>query len=70
MAPAQPDQLKVIRCRCKSSQCNTAACSCKKNGLRCVTACDYCNGHSCENGQPVIMDNEEFECNVDDIFDV
>ena len=38
--------------------------------MRCVTACDYCHGHSCENGQPVIMDNEEFECNVDDIFDV
>ena len=66
IAPAQPHLLKVIRC--KSSQCNTAACSCKKHCLQCVTACDYIVMITRVNGQPLIMNNEEFECNVDDIF--
>ena len=49
VAPVAPeDLLNVIRCKCKSS-CTSNLCSCKKNGLHCVTACANCHGDSCLN---------------------
>ena len=44
--------LKVIRCKCKSStknQCGTNVCSCKKHGLKCMSACGGCHGEDCKN---------------------
>ena len=43
--PAPDDLLKVVRCKCKSTSCNqcgTNLCSCRKNGLSCVSACEEC----------------------------
>ncbi len=40
--PAPDNMLKFIRWRCKVSSknpCATNACSCHKNGLKCVPAC-------------------------------
>ena len=41
--------LKIHRCNCKPSknQCATNRCSCRKNGLRCVSTCGECNGQNC-----------------------
>jgi len=47
-AVAPDDILNIIRCKCKSS-CTSSLCSCKKNGLHCVTACANCHGNSCLN---------------------
>ena len=47
--PVAPDHvLNVIRCKCKGD-CSSAACSCKKHGLSCVTACTNCNTTKCSN---------------------
>ena len=44
--------LQFIRCMCKSTgknHCGTKQCSCHKNGLRCLMACNECRGQSCNN---------------------
>ena len=43
--------LKVIRCNCKegAKQCGTNRCTCRKNGLSCLSTCGECNGEECEN---------------------
>ena len=49
-APAKV--LQFIRCMCKSTgnnPCGTKQCSCHKNGLRCLMACNACRGQSCNN---------------------
>ena len=51
---AAPEHLlKVVRCNCKTSSKRTCEqntqCSCRKNGLRCVSACGDCRGISCAN---------------------
>ena len=47
-APAPMHILKVVRCTCASG-CRTKACSCRKVGLECSSACATCKGLSCEN---------------------
>ena len=51
--PAAPDDLlRVIRCRCKVSARNTCGsnvCSCRRNGLKCLSACSDCHGNDCLN---------------------
>ena len=60
LCPIKTDQdaapqylLKVIRCKCKTSSTNTCGertlCSCRTNGLPCVSACGDCRGISCCN---------------------
>ncbi|XP_065652097.1 uncharacterized protein LOC136079741 [Hydra vulgaris] len=47
---APPNILKVIRCDCKTSSrnmCGTNMCSCRKNGLKCMSACGGCHGQDC-----------------------
>ena len=42
--------LQFIRCMCKSTgknPCGTKQCSCQKNGLKCLMACNECRGPSC-----------------------
>ena len=36
---APTDLLKVVRCSCKTSNCTTRTCSCRKAGIPCVSAC-------------------------------
>ena len=62
---AAPESLlKFVRCKCKLSSknpCGSNICSCRKNGLKCVTACGDCRGESCKNAEEVIPDLEEDE---------
>ena len=49
-APA--NVLQFVRCMCKSTDknpCGTKQCSCHKNGLRCLMACNACRGQPCNN---------------------
>ena len=41
--------LKIVRFSCKSAGCVTRACSCRKAGLPCVSACMNCNDNGCAN---------------------
>ena len=50
MAPAPNDLLKYVRCKCNTystNPCSTNLCSCRKSGLKCVTACRDCRGEQC-----------------------
>ena len=77
MEPAPPELLNVIRCKCKKV-CN-AACSYKRNGLKCVSACTFCKG-MCENTELLSLESEvecentttpvEIHRNIFDIFNV
>ena len=67
---AAPDSLlKFVRCKCKLSSknpCGTNTCSCRKNGLKCVTACGDYRGENCENSEEVEenddTDEQIFNC--------
>ena len=62
--PAPESLLKFVRCKCKLSSknpCGSNICSCRKNGLKCITACGDCRGESCKNAEEVIPDLEEDE---------
>ena len=68
---ATPDSLlKFVRCKCKLSYknpCSTNICSCRKNGLKCVTACRDCHGEGYNNSEEIMLENEEEigSCNTD-----
>ena len=54
--------LKFVRCKCKLSSrnpCGTNACTCRKNGLKCVTACGDCRGNDCKNAENIALDDTE-----------
>ena len=60
--PGPDDLLNVVRCNCKTStqnQCGTSSCSCKKNGLKCVSACGECHGNDCKNAVRVTLSLED-----------
>ena len=46
-APAPPELLEAIRCKCRTG-CSTMRCSCRKNGMDCSMACSECRG-ACAN---------------------
>ena len=56
-ATAPADLLKLISCQCEGI-CDTLRCGCRKNNVKCISACGYCHGVTCKNG--VQNDNEEF----------
>lgn len=59
--PAPENLLKFIRCNCKMSARNTCGgnmCSCRKNGLKCVTACGDCRGEGCKNTEEIMFDDD------------
>lgn len=57
-APAAPQTLlKVIRCSCKGA-CNSNRCSCRRNGLKCASACKECNGLTCKNAETEMEEDE------------
>ena len=47
-AAAPAEILNVVRCKCKTA-CTSSLCSCRKNGIYCVSACGNCHGDSCMN---------------------
>ena len=50
--PGPECRLQFVRCKCKSAsrnQCASRTCSCRKNGLVCVEACQGCHGETCLN---------------------
>ena len=59
---AAPERLlKFVRCKCRltsKNPCESNACSGRKNGLKCVTACGDCQGENCKNSEEV----EENDC--------
>ena len=62
IAAAPENLLKFVRCNCKLSSrnpCGTNICSCRKNGLKCVTACGDCQGENCKNAEDIIASEEE-----------
>ena len=68
IAAAPEFVLNVIRCSCKTTSkntCGTKLCSCRKNGLACVAACNDCRGTSCNNvsgdKSDVILDDDILE---------
>ena len=49
---APPDLLKIVRCNCKMTSrnpCGSNICSCRINGIHCVSACGDCFGINCNN---------------------
>ena len=73
--PAPEWLLNYVRCKCKTTsknQCGTQSCSCRKNGLECVTACSGFHGELCNNKselKEIESDEDDFERNIFDIFD-
>jgi len=64
--PAAPSEiLHVVRCGCKSG-CSSSLCSCRKNGLLCMTACK-CTGFECQNADNSISASD---CYYDDDVDL
>lgn len=68
IAPA--DILHIIRCGCKTG-CGSALCSCQKNGLSCMSACN-CYGSNCANSDnrlPVTEFDGTFDADLDMVMD-
>lgn len=66
---APEELLSVIRCNCKLSSrnpCGSNQCSCKRNGIYCVTACGDCQGINCENNEKKIDFDDDETDEVDD----
>ena len=60
LEPAPESLLKFVCCKCKLSTanpCGSNTCSCRKHGLKCVTACGDCRGESCRNAEETIYNN-------------
>ena len=56
--PMAPEELlRFTSCNC-NGDCSNRRCSCKKNGVQCISACGSCKGISCKNG---LHDDEEGE---------
>ena len=52
--PGPPHLMKVIRCNC-TTNCSSRQCTCRKNGLKCVSACGNCNGKECLNADTMVV---------------
>ncbi len=62
LAAAPEALLKFVRCKCKltsTNPCGTNTCSCRKHGLKCVTACGDCRGVNCLNAEDDFIDDLE-----------
>ena len=82
--PAPADLSNVVRCKCKAGPCRISSYSCRKFGLRCVSACLHCRGENCENVEELVhvdvgeelededreLDDPDFGRNIFNIFDV
>ena len=45
---APEEVLRMTKCSCMQSKCDTNACGCKKNGLKCSEFCQCENCYNCE----------------------
>jgi hypothetical protein len=64
--PIAPDNvITVVRCNCKGT-CSSTACSCRKHGLHCVSACGNCRGTACSNVHADSDANVDNDCESDD----
>jgi len=62
LEPAPESLLKFVGCKCKLSAtnpCDSNTCSCRKHGLKCVTACGDCRRESCRNAEETVYNNCE-----------
>jgi len=66
---APDDLLKIVRCKCKAS-CKTSSCTCRKNGMKCLSACQHCRGVMCSNSvlTQTCVDNDEDPCEEPNLF--
>ena len=56
IAPA--NLLKFASCNC-SGNCSTKRCPCKKNNVKCISACGTCHGNQCKNIDAEVTDTNE-----------
>jgi hypothetical protein len=61
---APEDVLVVVRCKCKGT-CASTACSCRKHGLQCVSACSSCHGTQCSNVKNDVVHDENSDSEPD-----
>ena len=56
-----PEILNIVRCKCKSAnkQCQSNICSCRKNSLKCVSACGHCHGRNCYNSDTIDTETDD-----------
>lgn len=62
LTPAPENLLKFVRCKCKLTSrnpCGTNTCSCRKNGLKCVSACGDCRGEGCYNAEDASFEEND-----------
>lgn len=67
LAPAPEKILKFVRCNCKSmgkNVCGTNACTCRRTGLQCISACGHCYGKNCKNANDMDGDATSEELNI------
>ena len=50
--------LKFTSCNCHVD-CSNRWCSCKKNGVMCISACGVCKGITCKNSSHDVVESEE-----------
>ena len=61
LQPIAPEALQnLISCGCKTG-CSTNICSCRKNGLQCMTFCTVCRGSECSNSKEQEFKHDEDE---------
>jgi hypothetical protein len=61
-----PDNLlKLVTCKCKGS-CHTAACTCRKHDMNCLSSCKNCKGVLCSNCGSRVSDENNEASNADD----
>uniref|UniRef100_UPI00358E3719 uncharacterized protein n=1 Tax=Myxine glutinosa TaxID=7769 RepID=UPI00358E3719 len=57
--PTAPEELlQFTSCNCHGD-CSNRRCSCKKNGVTCISACGVCNGITCRNCSHDVVESEE-----------
>uniref|UniRef100_UPI00358E0096 uncharacterized protein n=1 Tax=Myxine glutinosa TaxID=7769 RepID=UPI00358E0096 len=57
--PTDPEELlQFTSCNCHGD-CSNRRCSCKKNGVTCISACGVCNGITCRNCSHDVVESEE-----------
>ena len=53
----------------QKNTCGTLACTCRKNGLKCVASWGDCRGRDCKNSY-IIMPTDVLDEEVDDLMEV
>ena len=62
--PTAPEELlKITSCNCHGD-CSNRRCSCKKNGVTCISACGVCKGITCKNCSHDVVESEDDIDNV------